>query len=249
MNSSLEYWQKRWAEQGPATERDSLSWPDKYARHLELLYISKHVPEDGTIIEIGCGQGHALQGLSSEFGAGVCCDSCNRRLQKRYVGLEGSEVAIIEAQKRYPGFNFRCADLTKDPIPAGDFILSKRFLQNLAPEARGPVFEQVFKFKHGLLIEDVGYYRERTNSLREIMHRERLEVPAFNWPLTLGVLQGPLMEHTGFYDPFMGYFYSITRVYPDLPKAGFEAAYELSRRAIEKDQWQPPCGPVVAVRW
>ena len=51
--SSLEYWEKRWAG---APWDFATSWPDTYARRLELAALKKYLSFDkGPILELGCG--------------------------------------------------------------------------------------------------------------------------------------------------------------------------------------------------
>ncbi len=236
--SSLPYWNERW---GRAPAAFATSWPDEYARALELLYVKRHLPAEGTVVEIGCGNFQLAE--DSAIPAFLC---------GRYLGIDGSPVAVAAAEARgLPGLEFQVKDLTKELIPAGSFILSKRFLQNLHPDDQCVMLRQAFAFPHGLLIEDFMAARAATSNLRYMVGRGPLEIPEFNWPLqsmdkitttSPGGLRLTLV-------PFMGWFYAITRVFPDLPRSGFDAAFALSQRAILKDEEQPFYGPVIAIRW
>lgn len=239
MNSSLEYWNDRWAK---APSNYASSWPDQYARALELLYLQQHLPKTGTIVEIGCG----AFGLAED-------PALAKSLHGRYIGVDGSPVAIEAARSRFysKGLDFRQLDLTAPGmiIPGATRILSKRTLQNITPEARGPILKQVLKFQHGLLIEDCAWAREETNRLRAMLDRGPLAVPDYNYPLQLDELMYVWSSGASPSDAFMGYFYALTRVFPDLPKEGFEVGFALSQRAILLGEPQPLFGPVIAIRW
>lgn len=236
MSSSLIYWDSRWAQ---APMAFSTSWPDEFARRLELCYVYHKLPLKGHVVEIGCGN----FGLAEE-------SKLAEMLRGRYTGLDGSEAAIDAARRRGgPGFEFKIMDLTKDEaLPLGDFVLSKRVLQNIEPshERQDLLIRLREAFSHGLLIEDWDEARRKTNEDRARLQREPLEIPAFNWPLSSGELFGANIMN---FDPFMGYFYAITRVFPRLPRSGFEAAYTLSQAAILSEERQPLRGPVVAFSW
>jgi len=243
MSSSLEYWDKRWSS---APEKFATSWPDKYARALELEFIKTQLPPARRqIVEIGCGNLQLLE--DSELEALLAT--------RDYVGVDGSPPALAVAQKRAQGVLPRAAfsrhDLTQGP-PAlvGDMILSKRTLQNLTYDSRQDLWPWIGQFEHGCLIEDYRPARDNLDAQRAQFGRPPLLVPDFNYPITEGelacldALVGDVRAVA-----FMGLFYSITRVYPKLAEAGHAAAFEQSVRAIRRGQDQPVFGPVVALVW
>lgn len=236
MSSSLAYWDSRWAQ---APMAFATSWPDEFARRLELCYLATRLPKEGKVVEIGCGN----FGLAEE-------PKLADMLRGRYIGIDGSAEAIKAAERRGgPGFEFKVQDLTKrEALPLGDIVISKRVLQNLEP---GPERQELLirlreAYSHGIIIEDWDEARRETNMDRARLRREPLEIPAFNWPLTTEELFKARIHE---FEPFMGYFYAITRVFPRLPRSGFEAAYTLSQAAILSGESQPLRGPVVAFRW
>jgi SAM-dependent methyltransferase len=239
MTSSLPYWEKRW---GAAPSSFDASWPDYYARGLELLCIRKYLPEKGRVVELGCGNFQLAE-------SAPLVDA----LRGRYVGIDGSAVAIQAAKDRkLAGMEFRCIDLAAEPerTDLGDFVLTKRFLQNLVPAARAPLIRRIFEqYAHGLLIEDCAWARSQTDAMRRMVGREALAVPEFNWSIQLREVWDGLQARGGDRDPFMGWFYGITRVFPELPPSGFDAAFHLSQRAILNNERQPLFGPVIALRW
>jgi len=234
--SSLPYWDRRWSND----RTYEASWPDGFARSLELEYLKRHVPATGSILELGCG----AFGLSES-------ESLRNQLRGRYTGIDGSPVALEQARTRAEryggGWEFMQQDLTEAAhLPAADFVLTKRTLQNLTPAARKALWPALAAFPHGLLIEDFCLAREATNKDRARFARERLEIPEFNWPLDPAAEGARLPFET---TPFMGWFYALTRVFPNLPRCGFEAGYLLSLEAIKSGTEQPFRGPVVAFAW
>lgn len=238
-DSSLPYWERRWA----GDHGYSASWPDDYARALELDYLRRELPPTGSVLELGCG----AFGLAED-------PRVAQLVRGRYLGIDGSREAIDQARLRSErlggGWDFERKDLTAAgtiiPLDA-DFVLTKRFLQNLVPEARRQLFTALGQFKHGLLIEDLVSARKLTDEARASVGRGPLAVPEFNWPIADEELDalGRMVVIT----PFMGWFYAMTRVMPDLPKSGHQAAYQLSHDAIMLDREQPMRGPVVAISW
>ncbi len=63
-------------------------------QHLLIHLFRQHIPENCKILEIGCFRGDLLNALSPSHG----------------VGIDFSEVAIEQAQKRYPDLKFHCLD-------------------------------------------------------------------------------------------------------------------------------------------
>lgn len=232
-SSSLPYWNDRWAK---APMDFASSWPDRYARGLETTYLYTALPRAGTVLEIGCGN---FQLAEEPRLLSFLCG--------RYVGVDGSPPALEAARRRAgPGFEFLERDLTTCDLPLADFILSKRTLQNIHPDARGLLLKKVLSYPHGVLIEDCSWARWETDRLRAALDRKSLAIPEYNYPL---VFQEVVGSRSLTSDPFMGYFYAITRVFPDLPKEGFEAGFCLSHRAILAGERQPFFGPVIALRW
>jgi len=236
-DSSLPYWERRWA----GDHGYSASWPDDYARALELDFLRRELPQTGSVLELGCG----AFGLAED-------PRVAQLVRGRYLGIDGSVEAIEQARLRAErlggGWDFQRADLTTQwGLPTADFVLTKRFLQNLTAEARGPLLRQIGQFKHGVLIEDLVSARKLTDQARESVGRAPLAIPEFNWPIEDHELDqlGRMVA----LEPFMGWFYAMTRVMPDLPKSGHQAAYQLSHDAILMSREQPMRGPVVAVIW
>lgn len=233
--SSLDYWDVRW---GASPSNFETSWPDDYARHLELEFLVAKLPRTGKIIEIGCGNFQLAED-----------PRLVKMLKGRYLGLDGSKVAVEAAQARQiDGLEFGICDLSEPvELPDGDIILSKRTIQNLAPDAhRYELLRQLRKYAHGILIEDCEWARHETDKDRARIGREPLAVPEFNWPLRIDEMLASPATRT---ETFMGYFYAITRVFPDLPQAGFIAGHHLSHVAIREGRNQPLRGPVVALTW
>jgi SAM-dependent methyltransferase len=242
-HSSLEYWDARWAG---APDKFSTSWPDDCARALELAFIRTQLPPlHSAILEIGCGNFQLLEDPALALA-----------LQgRKYLGIDGSHEALRAARAlanlHVPHAQFVQHDLTQGPPQgAGDFLLSKRTLQNLAFDARQDLWPWIGSFRHGCLIEDYRPARDNTDELRRSYGRAPLLVPEFNYPLEeyelarLDNLVGDVRVV-----PFMGYFYNLTRALPKLAPEGHTAAYKLSLREILRGGWQPTFGPNVAVVW
>lgn len=241
--SSLDYWNERW---GGAPDKFSTSWPDDHARALELAFIRTQLPPlHSTILEIGCGNFQLCEDPALALA-----------LQgRRYIGVDGSLEALraarAQANLHVPHAQFVQHDLTQGP-PNGeaDFLLSKRTLQNLTYDSRADLWPWIGSFEHGCLIEDYRPARENTDEQRRCYGRAPILVPDFNYPIEehelarLDNLVGDVRVV-----PFMGYFYSISRVYPRLAPGGHAAAAALSLREIERGGWQPSFGPNVAIVW
>lgn len=239
--SSLPYWNERWAK----TPGHEASWPDYGCRVLELALIRKFIerlPRDQKILEIGCG---AFQ-LSEDPYLWML-------LKDRYIGVDGSPVAIKQARKRGPkdGFRFHLLDLTtpdgleKLSPPSKTILISKRTIQNIAPETRKHLWPYLKAYRGGLLIEDFAPFRFNTNEHRRNMNKPPLAVPEFNWPIEL-TEPVQTFPNIHFY-AFMGYYMQVTRCQGEIPDDIRIAALRLSQWAIETDRGQPSYGPVVAM--
>lgn len=242
--SSLEYWDARW---GAAPDKFSTSWPDDHARALELAFIRTQLPPlHSTILEIGCGNFQLCEDPALALA-----------LQgRKYLGVDGSLEALraarAQANLHVPHAQFVQHDLTMGPPQgAGDFLLSKRTLQNLTYDARADLWPWIGSFRHGCLIEDFRPAREATDEYRHgLCNRAPILIPDFNYPLEEAELArlDNLVRDVRIV-PFMGYYYSLTRVYPDLAPEGHVAAYKLSLREILRGGAQPMLGPNVALVW
>src|SRR5262245_5419559 len=133
--SSLPYWDDRW---GKAPTDFRTSWPDNNARALELAFIHKAItPVRGRLVELGCGNLQLLESPDLHFTLSA---------RHSYVGVDGSAVALEAARRRaakeLPLAEFVQHDLSVGPPPVeGDFVLSKRTIQNLHPDSREWVWD------------------------------------------------------------------------------------------------------------
>lgn len=74
------------------------------------------------ILEIGCGSGQLAHAIR------------DARLAEGYLGIDFSKVAIEQAKKVNPGWNFRCADVFQDRAleeERYDIVLSTEFLEHV----------------------------------------------------------------------------------------------------------------------
>lgn len=250
MTSSLDYWDARWRADPLSFDT---SWPDRCARKLELEFILSQILVTGLfknnsspkILEIGCGNLQLVEDARlASYLQGY-----------QYLGVDGSPEALKAARdyalKHLPRAEFLLHDLTQGP-PQGtaDFLLSKRTLQNLTYDSRADLWPWIGSFEHGCLIEDYRPARENTDEQRRCFGRAPILVPDFNYPLEeheLARLDNLVRDVRII--PFMGYFYSISRVYANLPEMGHVAAAELSLREIRRRGFQPLFGPNVAIVW
>lgn len=239
MKSSLEYWEKRWEEEG---ENFNASWPDTFARVLELKYllgVLKQTPRS-RIVEIGCGA----------FGLAEFPKLVEEIAQTPYFGMDGSDAALTVARKRFSMGTFHQMNLAdvRQPLPywdRGAFLISKRTIQNIHDEeSRIRLLKWVSSFTHGVLIEDFLAGRLETDRVRRDMGLPHLEIPEFNVPLNRADL-----ECSGRLESPLGYYNLVTRAQPDVPEGMRFFAFKLSLEAIAEGRPQPLFGPVVAYVW
>ena len=74
-------------------EKKSKYWSSEYYKRLTVVY-NLVVPENSSVLEIGCGKGDLLAALNPDIGRGV----------------DYSEMMIKEAQLKYPQFQFIVSD-------------------------------------------------------------------------------------------------------------------------------------------
>lgn len=237
--SSLPYWTERW---GAHPSEFDTSWPDAGCRRLELEYVKQvlqRIPKDRMVLEIGCGNFQLAED-----------PEIPELLKGRYLGVDGCAIAVQAASdRRLPGLHFAQFDLTSPGLdrlvdPRSTFLLSKRTIQNIEPTARIPLWREIVKFRGGLLIEDIKAFRDHLDACRHGAGRTPLGVPEFNWPIDMNeeIWKLPGLQ---FY-AFMGYYYLITRVQPNVPDDIRINALRLSQWALQDMRSQPANGPVVA---
>lgn len=231
---SQAYWQERWKT---ASSRYDASWPDTYARKLELKFIEGHLAKGDTpVLELGCGP--FTIGESKElFG----------RLQGRYVGVDSSLAAIEQARATAgEGFTFAVVDLqdmfpqfpkTKKPPRQ---VICRRVVQNLSDPARDRILRMIAGFKHAVVIEGSRKGLEAINRLRHRYSLAPLIEPAFNRYLSEAEEQ--VLIDAGFSRiPFMSCYYYQTRGCRQLK--GFDTpAHEEAYKCALND-WTGELGP------
>jgi hypothetical protein len=172
----------------------------------------------------------------------------------RYRGIEGSSAAASEAvqylldKARSHRAEIIEADLThpnSEWFKGIETVISKRTLQNLAPEARAPLLKMMAWAPHGILIEDFLPARSNLDRVRHSMGLPDLPIPAFNWPL----YESEIRLLAAKCHAFLGRYYSITRTIPLCPMGIQAAAYDIAKFEQERGLTPPPYGPVVGLVW
>ena len=247
--NSLEYWDRRWSADGSF----HASWPDTFARMLELNFIYKSIQkaEDRrfgstadrleSVLELGCGP------LSLD--ENVCLAFYIR--ERDFVGIDGSEAAVRVARARLPGAKFLVADLENLDLewPKADLLICRRTLQNLAPAHRGRLLARLADYPNGVLIEGTLSGLQATNTVRADHGLGPLAAPEFNEYLCAAeettILKLPGCRKVSFLDKY----YEQTRGVRQLVGWNTEnhlAAYEAQLAAPEVAEG---LGPVQGFAW
>lgn len=172
--TKLEFWNKR------AGLKEIAGTNDFPLKGLELNLILDKIPEQSSVLDVGCGNGETLKRLARE-------KECTG------VGLDFSEQMITLARdtSAHEGLSdklrFQVAILPDLPENLGqfDYALTERCLINLDSEAtqRQAFLRIMSHVKPGgryLMIESSIQGLERTNELRQLLELERMEPPWHN---------------------------------------------------------------------
>lgn len=222
MKSVIETWETRWLN---SPDKYRASWPDEYARDLELREVARHyasLPETMEesklskawqtralpVLELGCGQNTIVEGGHCFF--------------KEYVGLDSSETAIEKAT--YQAHNrplFAYADLTQPKMQrwvAGilktrpHFLISRRFLINLTQKERKPLIELLTLAPHGILIETEAASMKQMNLARGKQGRAALQPQPHNFWLTSSEAETTISHTKAERRMFMSEYYYASRI-------------------------------------
>jgi ubiquinone/menaquinone biosynthesis C-methylase UbiE len=172
--TKLEFWNNR------AGLKEIAGTNDFPLKGLELNLILARIPEQSSVLDIGCGNGETLMRLARE-------KECTG------VGLDFSEqmIGLARATSEREGLNdkvgFQIATLPDLPEGLGrfDYALSERCLINLDSDAtqRQAFLKIMSQVKPGgryLMIESSIQGLERTNELRQLLDLERMDPPWHN---------------------------------------------------------------------
>lgn len=249
--NSLQYWDRRWSADGSF----HASWPDTFARMLELRFIyysiqkaeHQHFGRTGErierVLELGCGP----LSLDEHFRL------ASYIRDRDFIGIDGSEAAVRVARARLP-YNtaeFIVADLEDLDLkwPAADLIICRRTLQNLAPAHRGRLLNRLADYPNGVLIEGTSSGLRALNEVRFARGGALLDAPEFNHYLTTAeettILRLPGCRKVSFLDEY----YRQTRGLRQLVgwnTADHLAAYEAQLAAPEVAEG---LGPVQGYTW
>ena len=91
---------RNWDTVGRSLERNRVWLGGYYHRRLEQLY-RYAIPENVTVLELGCGDGSLLAAMKPSVG----------------VGIDFSPAMLVNARKRFPNLTFIEADAHKLPLP------------------------------------------------------------------------------------------------------------------------------------
>lgn len=237
--NSLQYWDSRWSADGSF----NASWPDTFARMLELEFIRDAIgSQERFVLELGCGP----LSLDENFYLATYL-----RTHWFYIGIDGSAAAARIARARHPGAQIIVADL-EDPNfewPAADLLICRRTLQNISHLVRPGIMERLSNYPNGILIEGTCSGLTSLNDLREGSGLPGLVEPPFNRYLTAPeeaiILNLPGARKVSFLDKY----YEQTRGVRQLEgwnTAEHLEAYEAQRRAPKKEHGR---GPVQGFIW
>jgi len=216
-SGSLAYWHSRWREDA---DPYAASWPDRYARLLELEFLAANLGTPASVLEIGCGP----------FTVGESPNLYKRLSATRYTGLEGASAAVDEFLDFAPPSAVVLHRDLEDPslvLPAADLIISRRVLQNLTADSRRRHLQQILNYPHGILIEGSTRGLAELNAVRAQHDLPHLLEPAFN--SYLNEAEEDLLLSVAHRRPFMSTYYKETRGTRQLigwnTRAHFEAYY------------------------
>lgn len=171
--SNLDFWNSR-AKLGHIAGSN-----DFMLKNLELQILLKKIPENSSVLDIGCGNGYALVKLAKE-------KNCQG------IGVDFSEEMIKEAEKlskennQQSKIKFIVGDIRKiGKIGVFDYAFSERCLGNLSntDEQHKAFLNIMSNIKSGgyyLMIEDSINALNRINELRRILGLYKIEQPWYN---------------------------------------------------------------------
>lgn len=166
--------QEFWEERGKLEDIGGTN--DFLAQEIEEQALVNHVPEKARVLDIGCGDGHALHVLNKE-------KNCSG------LGIDYSQSFIEQCHQNYSNdqlsfkqFDIRELGQKSEEFSAFDLFFSKRCLINLDSEAEqkeifGKIIETLPSDKQYIMIE---CFEEGNNALNEI--RRSFDLPEMKAP-------------------------------------------------------------------
>jgi ubiquinone/menaquinone biosynthesis C-methylase UbiE len=138
--------------------------------HDELMRIFRFlVPNEVSVLEVGCGTGDTLGKLG----------------RKKSAGIDISPGMINKAKKKYTGFQFKTMDI-EDPDPSKlpekfDYVIMSDLIGHLSDIQKG--FEQSRRFMHENSRLIITYYSYFWEPVLRILEKLYLKIPQFqqNW--------------------------------------------------------------------
>jgi len=241
-----EHWDAKWKA---GRSKYYISWPDTQMRQLELDFIRlqlRHLAIANLgpvqkLLEIGCGpytldEDALLHGLvKNAF---------------EYSGMDNSPAAIAQAKIDQPSLQFYKGDVIIDlPMlvqPAYGTILSRRCLQNIPPERRERLLDQVLSWSHGILVESCEAGLHQLNMVRACFNLAPMPVPEFNYYLN-DMEVSNIVSKGAKRVCFSSGYYLLTRGVADLKK--FNTLSHQHYLQIQDVLKLPDFGPLMGFVW
>jgi len=99
------------------------------------------LPAPARVVDLGCGDFNTGRRLSPLCASTIACDVV---------------PALIERNRAtFPDVDFRCLDITSDPLPAGDVAIVRQVLQHLSNAHIAQVVPKLRQYRHVVLTEHV----------------------------------------------------------------------------------------------
>lgn len=185
-----EYWNERWKGSDPY----EAGWAgDKPARQVELwataIGLLSH-EENRIVVDVGCGA------FTLDESPGLL----HFLRRHSYVGIDVSPVALDKARLRLHAaeIDYRTiqCDLNQELPNVGDepgmFVVARRVVQNLRYEEQRRVLAWLFRFPHGLVVEQSGQAYRNLNTYRWHRGLAPLPMPSHNEYLTNSTIRDVL---------------------------------------------------------
>jgi SAM-dependent methyltransferase len=99
------------------------------------------LPARPSVVDLGCGDFHVGRQIYPACTRYVACD------------VVPSLIEQLAASEDAASVEFRCLDITIDPLPPGDVVLIRQVLQHLSNAAIATVVPQLAKYRYAIITE------------------------------------------------------------------------------------------------
>jgi hypothetical protein len=110
---------------------------DRYVEAVEAFIAT--LPTPPRVVDLGCGDFNVGRRVRAQCAHYVACDIVQQLIEHNRAA--------------YPGVDFRCLDISADPLPEGDVAFVRQVLQHLSNAHIATVVPKLSRYRHVLVTE------------------------------------------------------------------------------------------------